>query len=275
MIDFLGIGAQKSGTTWLMKNLRKHPDIWTPFRLKELHYFSVLYLGFDKESRLELMRCKYEKIIKKESRNNSLTHEKHIYLNKVYDPDFAFTDEWYKYIFSFTEGKIKGEITPFYCALGKRGISHVKRIMPDVKLIYMIRDPYDRAMSSLRMLVDRGEDEQRSMEELIDDSSFIIRGDYARNIPAWEEVFSANQIHYIPFGRIKSDPIGILRGIETYLGLDPLDDYPSITNKVNATGKNKKINIPDNISQKIRDMTESQYPFLRERFGKEFVTNTR
>ena len=35
--DFLGIGAQKAGTTWLHTNLRPHPQIWMP-PIKELHY---------------------------------------------------------------------------------------------------------------------------------------------------------------------------------------------------------------------------------------------
>jgi len=35
--DFLGIGAQKSGTTWLYQNLAAHPQIWMP-PVKELHY---------------------------------------------------------------------------------------------------------------------------------------------------------------------------------------------------------------------------------------------
>ena len=37
--DFLGIGAQKAGTTWLHANLAKHPEIFLPKR-KELHYFN-------------------------------------------------------------------------------------------------------------------------------------------------------------------------------------------------------------------------------------------
>ena len=36
--DFLGIGAQKAGTTWLAANLRRHPDVFIPER-KELHFF--------------------------------------------------------------------------------------------------------------------------------------------------------------------------------------------------------------------------------------------
>jgi len=35
--DFLGIGAQKSGTTRLYQNLAAHPQIWMP-PVKELHY---------------------------------------------------------------------------------------------------------------------------------------------------------------------------------------------------------------------------------------------
>lgn len=36
--DFLGIGAQKAGTTWLGENLRRHPEVFLPER-KELHWF--------------------------------------------------------------------------------------------------------------------------------------------------------------------------------------------------------------------------------------------
>jgi hypothetical protein len=37
--DFVGIGAQMAGTTWLGHNLQLHPEIWMP-GIKELHYFN-------------------------------------------------------------------------------------------------------------------------------------------------------------------------------------------------------------------------------------------
>jgi hypothetical protein len=37
-VDFLIIGAQKGGSTWLYDNLRTHPEIYTP--AEELHFFS-------------------------------------------------------------------------------------------------------------------------------------------------------------------------------------------------------------------------------------------
>jgi hypothetical protein len=36
--DFLGIGAQKAGSTWLYRNLSKHPEVQMSSR-KEIHYF--------------------------------------------------------------------------------------------------------------------------------------------------------------------------------------------------------------------------------------------
>ena len=44
MPSFLGIGAARSGTTWLHENLRHHPQVWVP-PAKELHYFDLLRHG--------------------------------------------------------------------------------------------------------------------------------------------------------------------------------------------------------------------------------------
>lgn len=38
-IDFIGVGARKAGTTWIYKQLKKHPQIFIPSS-KELSYFS-------------------------------------------------------------------------------------------------------------------------------------------------------------------------------------------------------------------------------------------
>jgi hypothetical protein len=36
--DFICIGMQKAGTTWLAANLGRHPSAWIP-SIKEIHYF--------------------------------------------------------------------------------------------------------------------------------------------------------------------------------------------------------------------------------------------
>jgi len=39
--DFLCVGAQKGGTSWLYQQLESHPGFWMP-PVKELHYFDKL-----------------------------------------------------------------------------------------------------------------------------------------------------------------------------------------------------------------------------------------
>lgn len=43
IVDFIGIGSGKSGSTWLFENIRKHPNVCDR-NAKELNYFSRAYL---------------------------------------------------------------------------------------------------------------------------------------------------------------------------------------------------------------------------------------
>lgn len=43
--NFLCIGGQRSGTTWLHANLNKHPEIWLP-PVKEILYFNEKENGY-------------------------------------------------------------------------------------------------------------------------------------------------------------------------------------------------------------------------------------
>jgi len=269
MIEFLGIGTQKAGTTWLTTNLRSHPQVWIPRVVKEIHYFDVVHLGYNRnfmQNKLE-ERCAH--LIKKMQKSGVVTSENEQYLKRIVDHDFAFTDEWYEHIFSAApKGKMRGEFTPFYCALDSKGIDHVKRLMPKVKLIYMIRDPMQRAMSAMRMILERKG--KRSQKEILENPLFQARGDYALNVPAWEKAFSKDQILYLPFGGIKTDPISIMRKVETFLGVSPLANYPKLKEQINPTVKDK-IEIDSESMAMIEEMTASQYPFLEAHFGGDFV----
>ena len=270
MIDFLGIGAQKAGTTWLTENLRSHPQIWIPQVAKEVHYFDVLHLDKGREHKLKQLNKRCAKMLDKMQKSGLTNVKKEHYLQRVVDPDFAFTDDWYAHIFSVAPaGKVCGEYTPLYCAINSDGINHVKRLMPEVKLIYIIRDPVQRSLSSLRMALERGS--MRSQEDILSDHIFQARGDYAGNIPAWEKVFSVDQILYLPFGRIKTDPLAILREVEVFLGLTPLENYPLIKEQIHRSAKKGEVNIEPESINLISSLTASQYPFLEKRFGNDFV----
>jgi len=41
--NFIGIGVQKGGTSWLHKQMVEHPEIFVPKHRKEIHFFDVYY----------------------------------------------------------------------------------------------------------------------------------------------------------------------------------------------------------------------------------------
>lgn len=269
MIDFLCIGAQKAGTTWLMANLSKHPGVWTPRFAKELHYFDVVHFKLRK---LWVLKG-YQERAKKLLGNDQLDRS---YFEKVVKRNFAFTDPWYEHVFSPAPQSAKrGECTPHYCALDELGVEHVARCAPEVRIIYIIREPLDRMKSSLHMSVKRGvASDEEDFKKLLHDDRFLGRGDYMSNIPRWEKQFSREQILYIPFGDIRNNPQHVMQQVEAHIGLPPFDAYPKLTSKVHRT-KEKAVTFSDELVNQMRSVCEPQNDFLVRHFGEEFVSHVK
>lgn len=268
-VDFLCIGAQKAATTWLMVNLSKHPGVWTPRFIKELHYFDVVHLATKRAQVLKIYNRNGIKFVDKNPKFKS-------YMDRITDPSFAFTDAWYEHVFSVKKrNALAGECTPLYCSLPDEGVAHVKRLCPNLRIIYMIRDPFSRMMSSLRMRMDRQKATDCSqIADILDDSLFLARGDYRSNIPRWENQFEEGNILYIPFLKVKNDPMGVLRDVEKHLGLKAFDFYPKFASQVHPTKEENK-NFDEALIQRVRDIVAPQYEYITAKWGTEFVEASR
>ena len=129
--DFLGIGAQKAGTTWLHANLSACDEIWLP-HLKELHYF-------DRKFPLMTAQVAAESGLRRSALEKHLTMSiKRLSLSKMRDR-LAFRrwgditwelrylfgrwdDAWYESLFEHGKDRVVGEITPAYsCPAAPRG----------------------------------------------------------------------------------------------------------------------------------------------------------
>jgi hypothetical protein len=189
------------------------------------------------------------------------------YYTAFSDPGLAFTDAWYRRLFEIAGADQKaGEYTPMYCAIGRAGIEHLRRLAPSVRLIYLIREPEARAISSLSML--SGFYRRRSQREIVDSREFRIRGDYAGNIPLWDEYFG-DQVLYLPFKQIANDPVGTMRRVERHIGIGSFDAYPALDRKNNSFSG--KVTIEAECIATIRRQAEPQKAFLADRFGEAFL----
>jgi hypothetical protein len=113
--DFIGVGTQRSGTTWWFRTILQHPHVRAPHSgIKELHFFRRF--GAEQMGRNDVERY----------------HEK----------------------FPRLEGEIAGEWTPRYMH-DVWTPRLIRRAAPDAKLIAMFRDPIERLRSGIPKEFDR------------------------------------------------------------------------------------------------------------------------
>lgn len=196
--DFIGIGAQKCGTSWWYKLLSKHPQIYDSsylagrvspaYLLKERHYFDRFY-------------------------NREFLEE-----------DAAEYAKW----FARPNAMISGEWTPRYL------VEHwapllVRAAAPNARLLVMVRDPVERFISGMRHTA-----RVKSALDRDDAHVHYLRGLYYRQLKPWLNLFPRSQILVLQYEKCTLEPEHELRRSFAFLGLPAIStgsiDFASETN---------------------------------------------
>ncbi len=216
MIDFLGIGAQKAGTTWLYAQLSIHPQVRFPAG-KELHR-----------------------------------------LNK---PDFT----WNEYLPMFPDdASVKqGEITPAYGFMPPEMIARTHSKLPHLQLIYMVRNPIDRAWSSALMALKRTEmqPEEASDQWFLDhfhSEGSLARGNYEECIRNWINIYKEKQLLILCFESVILNPRPQLLRVCKHLNIDA-SYYENISDE--ALGKKVHAGLGTAIRPALRDALTELYRY--------------
>ena len=233
-ITMLGIGATKAGTSWLHKQLNKHPEIWMP-PVKELHFFdrSINYPSPNTLATSSPISRMFgsqpwegEQMIK--HTKNVLKHIKAGgFTDAIWWSKWTFgyySDSWYKSL--FLEGlsyQVRGEITPAYSILEREDVARIKEINPDIKLIYLIRNPIDRAWSNIRHNFKKGylniDLSEAEMIAALQRKGTVIRGDYERTLETYLRYFDSSQILVCFYDAIQANPSDLMLGITNFLDI--------------------------------------------------------
>jgi hypothetical protein len=239
--DFLGIGAQKSGTTWLHKNFERHPDIWTPPE-KELHYFDEKrYEGGGVLSRMFGDRA-HEERWRRQIRRQWRRHREEGWDGVGWNLKYFMRrpgDRWYASLFPSRPGLVTGEITPNYSALEEDKVDPIAELIPDLKVIFIMRNPIERAWSHAQMeLVRMGHNPTPSEAEFIAHFGAVSSrrlSHYKRTIDIWGDRFPAGQIYLGYLEDIHFRPAAMVRSVYDYLGV-AVDDSDVIRRKIHVGG---------------------------------------
>jgi len=199
---FLIVGAEKCGTTALQVQLSQHPQVFMS-NPKEPSYF----LSFDPLYVSQKM--------------GGLTHE------------YVHTAAEYEALFDGSEDKLaRGEASPCYLysevAPGK-----IRELLPDAKILIILREPADRAYSQFVFNQQRGwEPRDRSFREALDREQqrvaenemwafhYTRRGRYYAQVKRYLDLFGSDQVRVWLYDDLNADPQKVLGEIHDFLGVE-------------------------------------------------------
>jgi hypothetical protein len=201
MLRFIGIGAQKSGTTWLYAMLAHHPHVDFPGRREDALWGIAEMPG---------MRAPGQK--------------EHHFWNRAILSNQGLVPA---YLARFSDpSKVQGELTPAYALLPPERIAALHAVAPSVRLLYLMRNPIERAWSSALMALDRAE---LAIDEVSDQwfidhfrsRGSLARGDYETTLRTWCAVFPSDQLFVGLYEQIVRDPRTLLSDVACHIGVDP------------------------------------------------------
>lgn len=243
--NFFVAGTQRGGTTSLFIHLLHHPLVFGPRRAKGVHYFDT---SFDMD--LNWYRAHFPR--------RSTVQRLHDEIGAV---------------------PAIGEGAPYYM-YNPLIASRIAGVVPDARIIMILRDPLERAVSHHNHEVSRGFEDLSLIDALnaeperlagetermrADASyvsyehihhSYIGRSQYADQLERFLKLFARDQILVLDSSSLSLDPAGTVREATDFLGLPPLVVDPEIPRY------NTRVHDPIT-------------PGLRERFGPLFAESNR
>jgi hypothetical protein len=214
--DFVGIGAPRAGTSWLHEVLSRHPALWVP-PIKELHYFDE-----PQSSKRYYTYLRMRLITGLWIRRPLSQFDLRYFI-------FPRNDGWYCDLFAAPRrrGLIVGEITPAYSTLEESTLRRLWVLNPNVKLIYIMRDPVMRSWSAVmkrqRNLGLKGTPTVLEAIGYARSNGVLRRSNYLDNVERFERVFRRDQIFYEFFERVSEDPGGFVADVLHFIGVEPGD----------------------------------------------------
>ncbi len=219
--NFLIIGAAKAGTNALYHSLRQHPQVYmSPWKEPKFFAFeSEADLGFRAANGRDapvnasviLDQAEYEELF-----------------------DDASDDEL-----------ARGEASTHYLYVEKSP-ARIKALIPDARLIAVLRNPVDRAFSSYQHLVrdeleplDFGAALDAESQRIAEHYAYLYRytdlGFYSEQLDRYEKTFPESQLCVLLYDDLRSDPEGTCRRIFSFLGVDE-HFVPDMSGEYNRSG---------------------------------------
>ena len=274
----LGVGCQKGGTTWLHSQLIKAPQFGNGFA-KEYHFFDSLYL----RDRQHIARIRQERLSHFLRESRSIVPASLLWQCLFLIEDNAYYSYFDSLWRSSDRVAMVGDITPAYCGLNWTHFREIRAKLEsfgfDVKVVFIMRDPFERIYSSVRaskkrmlrfsgstLVVDGSlppEDEDLLLSAY-KDPGIAFRTRYDLTMQNLEKAFAPDQIFYTLYEDLFRPPC--LSRMASFLGVDV--DIFDAGQFLNVSPRSGGI-ISEAIVRQIVDYYSDVYEFVSHQFAVE------
>lgn len=252
-IFILCVGAQKSGTTWLHKQISKSKKVNFGIA-KEYHTFDALFNTHCKSFRVDQknIKTKADKI-------------RHLMQNKA-----GYYENYFKQ--KTLNFKITGDFTPSYALLKKDQYRLIKKKLEsvgfEVKVIFLMRDPVERVWSSFRMIQKYQElrnEKKITNNQLVKkflkehkNEQIELRSNYHLTIKEIEKVFKNDNVLFLFYEQLFKE--NTIIQIEKFIGIKISFDPYEIINESSL------VYLPEMYKNKIFLHYKDVYQYCFDRF---------
>lgn len=189
---------------------------------------------------------------------------------------------WYLKHFKKAIKKKKGDASPPYAILPIHTIQFIKLLIPGLKLIFLMRDPVDRAWSHTKHSYKYREPGFKSYTDDFDSVSdeslidafghdwFLAPADYLSCLKRWLTVFPKDQFYLGFYENIKDNPKKLLVDIFDFIGVEKKVDWSQFRIYETIFAGNRR-KLPNNLKTILRSLhqkrTQQLAQFLKGQFN--------
>lgn len=204
---------------------------------------------------------------------------------------FSEGEAWYREQFSqAVTDQLCGEITPYY-VFHPEAPARVHELLPDARLIVLLRDPVERSLSQYfhsrrlgleslpleqALAAERGrllgsremlrapDGQHRSHQE----NSYLSRSRYEQQLPAWQALYPSNQLLVLRSEDLFEQPTVAWERVLRFLDLS-LVPMPELSTHANA-GLGEAAMVNSELRSVLRKELQPTYSWAAESFGMEW-----
>jgi hypothetical protein len=180
-----------------------------------------------------------------------LRHHPQVFMPQLKEPEFFSEDDnwrrgirWYSSLFEPGAGSpVRGEASTGYSRVERfpAAPARAASIVPEARLIYVLRDPIDRMRSHYRHSVLMGRERRSVDDALRSGGGYLDASSYARQIRSHLEHFDRQQLFTVFSDELRADPDGTLRRICSFIGADPAFVPSDLPDEQNVSGERHRL----------------------------------